>query len=678
MQPHLDEPLGREAAEGTEAPDAAGSPASEGSPRSDVDRVDAGDLAPADGRLGAAPVGVMDASVIEPAVVDDDAPRADEVPSDTDDAVAAVDTVETVAEAADDEQADDDAPSDEAGSASDAAVEPPLPSTVAELIAATLRAAGVRIAFTVPGESFLPVLDALQAAGIRVVATRHEGGAAFAAEAYGQLTGRPAACLGTRAVGAANLAIGIHTATADSTPMFVLVGQVDRSVRGREAFQEVDLVGSIGRLAKWAGEIDDPLTAAATLEAAVRATVEGRPGPALLALPEDVLHLAIPEGTRAPIVRAHPDVPATGDVRAVLHLLAAAERPVILAGAGVLRARCSNDLVRFAELLHVPVIAGWRRGDVIPNDHVLYLGMAGYGSPEVVRDRLRTADALLVIGSRLSEVTTAGYTLPAAGQRWMHVDLEPREAAVGASPAPDLAIRADARAFLRAAVARLKEAVLVAAPVAARDGHNGADRAAWEAAAEVDGSAWDGPGVHPGRIVAELRRLLPDDAIVTTDAGAFGGWAARGFRFRRPGTFLGPTSGAMGYGFPAALAAALVHRERRVVALLGDGGMGMSLAEVETAVREGAQVIALVFDNEQYGMIHAHQVREGSPTSPGTDLGPIDFAAAARACGARGVRVDTDAAFEPALRTALAASGPTVIQLALDRRWVSVDQPATS
>ena len=184
--------------------------------------------------------------------------------------------------------------------------------------------------------------------------------------------------------------------------------------------------------------------------------------------------------------------------------------------------------------------------------------------------------------------------------------------------------------------------------------------------------------VHPGRVVTTLRTLLPDDGIVTTDAGSFGTWAARGFRFRRPGTFLGPTSGAMGYGFPAALAASLVHRERRVIALLGDGGMGMTLAEVETAVREGAHVIAIVFDNEQYGMIHAHQVREGSPTAPGTDLGPIDFAAAARACGARGVRVDTDAAFEPALRTALAASGPTVIQLVLDRRWVSVDQPATA
>jgi acetolactate synthase-1/2/3 large subunit len=556
--------------------------------------------------------------------------------------------------------------------------EPPAPSTVAELVAATLRAAGVRIAFTVPGESFLPVLDALEAAGIRLVATRHEGAAAFAAEAYGQLTGRPAACLATRAVGAANLGIGIHTATADSTPMFVLVGQVNRGLRGREAFQEVDLVGTIGALAKWAGELDDPATAAATLEAAVRATVEGRPGPALLSLPEDVLDLPIPEGTRAPVVRVHPEVPDAADVRAVLHFLAAAERPVILAGAGVLRARCSNDLVRFAELLHVPVIASWRRGDVIPNDHALFLGMAGFGAPATVRDRLAAADALLVIGSRLNEPTSFEYRIPALGQRWMHVDLAPRTGALGFADAPERAIRADARAFLRAANARLKEAVLVAEPVAARDHANTEDRAAWEAAAVVDDADWSGPGVHPGRIIADLRRLLPDDAIVTTDAGAFGGWAARGFRFRKPGTFLGPTSGAMGYGFPAALAAALVHRERRVVALLGDGGMGMTLAEVETAVREGAHIVAIVFDNERYGMIRDHQERQGSPGAPATDLGPLDFAAAARACGARGVKVESDAAFEGALRTALASSGTTVIQLALDRRWVHVDRPATS
>ena len=552
------------------------------------------------------------------------------------------------------------------------------PSTVAELIAATLRGAGVRIAFTVPGESFLPVLDAMEAVGIRVVATRHEGAAAFAAEAYGQLTGRPAACLGTRIVGAANLSIGIHTATADSTPMFVLVGQVDRRLRGREAFQESDLVHGVGSLAKWAGEIDDPTTAAATLEEAVRAVLEGRPGPALLSLPEDVLSLPIPEGTRAPIVRPHPDAPSAADIRAVLHFLAAAERPVILAGAGVLRARCSNDLVRFADLLHVPVVSSWRRGDVIPNDHPLYLGMTGIGSPATVRARLEAADAILVVGSRLSQPTTYEYAIPADGQPWMHVDLEPRTEAIGSTGAPVLAIRADVRAFLRAAVARLKDAVLTAAPLAARDRHNAEDRATWEASTGVSEAAWDGPGIHPGRIVADLQRLLPEDAILTTDAGAFGGWAARGFRFRRPGTFLGPTSGAMGYALPAAIAAALVHRERRVVALGGDGGMGMTMAEVETAVREGAHIVVIVFDNERYGMIRDQQDLQGGATTPGTDLGPVDFALAARACGARGVRVETDAAFEPALRTALAASGPTVIQLVMDRQWANVDRPATA
>jgi acetolactate synthase I/II/III large subunit len=578
---------------------------------------------------------------------------------------------------------DEAEPDAAAGDASDArvATQPvasPAPATVAELIAATLRTAGVRLAFTVPGESFLPLLDSMTTMGIRVVATRHEGAAAFAAEAYGQLTGRPAACLGTRAVGAANLAIGIHTATADSTPMFVLVGQVSRSVRGREAFQEVDLVGTIGRLARWAGEIEDPATAAATLAEAVRATVDGRPGPALIVLPEDVLDLPLPDGTLAPVVRPRPEAPAADDVRAVLHLLAAAERPVILAGGGVLRARCSNDLVRFAELLHVPVVAGWRRGDVIPNDHPLYLGMTGFGSPSVVQERIENADALLVIGSRLGEVATGGYAVPRPGQAWIHVDVAPRDHAEGALPAPERAIQSDARAFLRAAVARLKDAVLVADLVAMRDAHNREDREAWEAATVVDRGSWDGPGVHPGRIIADLQRLLPEDAIVTTDAGSFSGWAARGLRFRRPGTFIGPTSGAMGYGLPAALAAALVHRERRVVALIGDGGMAMTMAELETAVREDAHVVAIVFDNEQYGMIHTEQVDAGSETTPGTTLGPIDFAAIARACGGRGIRVDSDAGFEPALRTALAASGPSVIQLTVDRRWISVDRPAVS
>jgi acetolactate synthase-1/2/3 large subunit len=553
--------------------------------------------------------------------------------------------------------------------------EPTGPRTVGRFIADALRAAGVRYAFTVPGESFLGLLEGLQAAGIRVVATRHEGAAAFMAEAHGQLTGRPAAAIGTRGVGAANLAIGIHTARQDSSPMFALVGQVERSLRGREAFQEIDQTATIGGLATHAIELTAVADVPRMVGDAVRAALVGRPGPAFLSIPEDILDEELPADTQLDTSRPAPVRPDPEDVRAVLHFLATAERPVILAGGGVLRARTSTDLVRLAELLRVPVIAGWRRADVISNDHPLYLGMAGYGSPSVVRQRLERADAILVIGCRLSEISSFGYTIPGPGQAWMHVDVEALDRP-GLPPARRT-VSADARAFLRAAVSRLQEAVLDAASADARNVVNIADRSAWEAATAPDPSAWSGPGVHPAHAIAAVRRLIPDDAIVTTDAGNFGLWVARHFRFRRPGTFLGPTSGAMGYALPAAIAAGLVHRDRVVVAFAGDGGFAMTMAELETAVREKAKVIAIVFDNERYGTIRMHQDRRGGGAEGAiaTDLGPMDFAAIARACGARGIRVETDSAFEQAVRQALANDRPTVIQVALDRGWVSPDQP---
>jgi len=603
--------------------------------------------------IDATPVDALAPAASEPAVADDQAPAAADVP-------------ETAIEPA--------APDTEADA--EPAVPPSSgPRTVGRLVADALRSAGVRYAFTVPGESFLGLLDGLSEAGIRVVATRHEGAAAFMAEAYGQLTGRPAACVATRAVGASNLAIGIHTARQNSTPMFALVGQVERGFRGREAFQEVDLVDSIGRLAKWSAEPDDAAATADAVGEAVRQALGGRPGPVLLSLPEDLLDEEAPADLSVDVSRPAPPRAEIPEIRAVLQLLASAERPVILAGGGVLRARTSSDLTRFAELLHVPVIAAWRRGDVISNEHPLFLGMAGLGSPASVRERLERADALLVIGCRLSEVTTFGYRIPAPGVRWAHVDLAPRADADGLA-APELAVRSDARAFLRAAVQRLRGSVLHAGLVDIRRAANEEDRRTWTGQTIVDAGEWTGPGVHPGRTITTLRRILPDEAILTTDAGNFGGWAARGFRFRRPGTFLGPTSGAMGYGLPAALAAALVHRDRPVVALVGDGGLAMTMAELETAVRERTRLVVLAFDNERYGTIRMHQERRANGQAVATDLGPIDFAAIARACGARGIRIESDSAFEPALRQALAADRPTVLHLPLDRRWLSVDQPA--
>ena len=553
----------------------------------------------------------------------------------------------------------------------------PTPRTVGRLIADALRTAGVRYAFTVPGESFLGLLDALGDAGICVIATRHEGAAAFMAEAHGQLTGRPAACLATRAVGSANLAIGIHTALQDSTPMFALVGQVDRAHRGHEAFQEIDQVTTIGGLAKWAVEPTDAAGVAPAMGEAIRQALSGRPGPVLISLSEDLLDEPAPEDVHVDGGRPGPGRPAEDDVRAVIELLASARRPVILAGGGVLRARTSTELLRFAELLQVPIIAAWRRADVISNDHPLYLGMAGLGAASTVRERLLAADAMLVIGCRLNEPTSAGDTIPAPSTRWAHVDLAPQRPA--GLPGGQRAIVADARAFLRAANERLVgKAVLDAGLVHNRQEHNAVDRSAWEIATVVDADAdaWTGPGVHPGRVITTLRRVLPDDAILTTDAGNFAGWAGRGFRFRKPGTFLGPTSGSMGYGLPAAIAASLVHRDRPVVALVGDGGMAMSMAEMETAVREQARVIVLVFDNERYGTIRMWQERRGTGQGIATELGAVDFAAIGRALGARGVRVERDAELEPALRQALAEERSTVIHLSLDRRWVSVDEVA--
>jgi acetolactate synthase-1/2/3 large subunit len=546
------------------------------------------------------------------------------------------------------------------------------PRTVGRYIADQLRAAGVRYAFTVPGESFLGLLDALEDAGIRVVATRHEGAAAFMAEAHGQLTGRPAACLATRAPGGTNLGVGIHTARQDSTPMFVLIGQVSRDVKGFEAFQEIDQVATLGGLAKWAAEPRSADEVAEAMAEASRQALGGRPGPVVLAFPEDLLDEPMPDDVSVDGGRAATPRPTDEEIRAVIELLASAERPVILAGAGVLRARTSTELLRFAELLQVPIVAAWRRADVVSNDNPLFLGMAGLGAASTVRQRLDAADALLVIGSRLNEPTTFGYTMPRPGLPWAHVDLVPGESA--GSPPPTISVTADAKAFLKAANERLLgRAVLDAGRVATRQAGNRDDRVAWEAASVVDATPWDGPGVHPGRTIATLRRILADDAILTTDAGNFASWAGRGFRFRRPGTFLGPTSGAMGYGLPAAIAAALVHRDRPVVALVGDGGMAMTMAELETAVRMGVRVVAIVFDNERYGTIRMWQERRGTGIGVGTELGPVDFAAIARACGARGARVERDEDFEPALRAALAADRTSVIQLALDRAWLSID-----
>jgi acetolactate synthase-1/2/3 large subunit len=545
--------------------------------------------------------------------------------------------------------------------------------TVGQMIARSLADAGVEWAFTVPGESFLGVLDALPVAGIKVVATRHEGGAAFMAEAVGQLTTQPAAVLGTRAVGAGNMSIGIHTAKQNSTPMVALVGQVKREFLGREAFQEVDQVESFGRLAKWAAQIDDPATARDVVAEGLRVMVSGRPGPILFALPEEVLDLPVraTRGTRSLDTAADRSAAADTDlVRDIVNRLAAAKRPAIICGGGMTAARATDLLATFSERAGIPVFNAWRRPTAFPNDHPNYLGMTGYGSGPAVLRYLKAADFMLVIGCRLNEVASFDYEIPRARQKWAHVDLEPRTAHAGLR-APDVSVEADARAFLEAALAIVPDRIALSEDrraLLARERQIYVDATTF-----VEDPDWRGPGVNPGHVIATLERVIPADSIVTTDAGNFGNWPARFFHFGPDHGFLGPTSGAMGYGLPAAIAASLCEPERTVVAICGDGGFAMTMNEMETAVRTGAKPIVLVFDNKRYGTIAMHQRNSGRQLVA-TELGPFDFAAVSRAAGAQGGRVTRDSEFEPALRDALTANRAAVIHMEMDPRWISPDR----
>jgi acetolactate synthase-1/2/3 large subunit len=359
-------------------------------------------------------------------------------------------------------------------------------------------------------------------------------------------------------------------------------------------------------------------------------------------------------------------------VSKALKWLAASRRGAILAGGGVTRARASKRLLALADELGVPVIASWRRPDVVPNDHPGYLGMAGTWGAPTVRPRLEEADVLLVIGARLDQVTTHGYRIPGPDTRFIHVDLEPRLAGRGLRGA-DLAIASDAARFLDLAWADLRGKVLDAQNRSWRIERLAEDRQAALAACDVSSGQWTGPGVHPGRVIGALQAALPPNAILATDAGNAAGWLARGYRFLRPGTFLGTTSGSMGYALPAAIAASLIHGDRPVVAVCGDGGFAMSMAELETAVREGARPIVVVLDDTGFGTVRMHQDRHGRP-HVASEVGPIDAAAVAEACGALGLRASDDASFAAALAEALAARRTAVIHCPIDRAWVSVDR----
>ena len=529
--------------------------------------------------------------------------------------------------------------------------------TSARAIIECMKMEAIDKVFCVPGESYLPVMDAiLDEPSMKLISARHEGGASFMAEGYAKATGKPGVVMATRGVGGSNLAIGVHTAYQDSTPLVVFLGQVHSSFRGREGFQEIDLAHFFSSITKWTVEIDNPVRIPELVQRAFRIAQTGRPGPVVISLPEDLLTKEATMEFQNPTVRPCP-APSQKEIKLVEAYMQKAERPLIIAGGGVKIAGAEDTLVQFAEKCNIPVMAAFRRQDVFPNNHRLYAGHLGLGTEKSIVQTVKEADFILSVGTRLSEITTQDYTIFNKGQTLIHMDIN--DETLGKVYAPDVGIVADAKEGL--------EALLTLSAIPNWKNWTTKRREIYQSSLSLS--------VHNNsnqRIIALLQEHLPNDAILTNDAGNFAGWLHKYYQFNYKKTYIGPTSGAMGYGLPAALGAKLAHPKRTVVSLSGDGGFLMTMQELETAVRYNIPVISIVFNNCMYGTIRMHQEMRYPFKTIGTDLGNVPFADVAVQLGAMGFYVKNPEEFEQALLGALECQEPALIEIESDAEQISV------
>jgi acetolactate synthase-1/2/3 large subunit len=527
--------------------------------------------------------------------------------------------------------------------------------SAARLLVDCLAAQGCERVFTVPGESFLPVLDALyDTPSIQTVACRQEGGVGFMACADGAMTGRPGIAFVTRGPGATNATIGLHVAFQDSQPMILFVGDVARGMRDREGFQEIDFPAFFAPVTKWAARIDDAARIPEYVARAYATAIAGRPGPVALILPEDMLYDLVPGGMPRAHVERPAQAPCPDALQAMTALLADAAAPVAIVGGAGWNDKARAYFAQFAERLGIPVATAFRRQDAIPPSSPVYAGNLGYGPNPKLAERVRGADVLLVVGARLGEATTDGYELVTPdhpGQTLIHVHPDPEE--LNRVYAADLAICADMAEFAESAAL-----------------WDTGDAIPFDAGAEAhaEWEAWNTPGsdgTDPdlARCLAILRETLPADTIVCNGAGNFSGWWHRYWRYAGFPSQLAPTCGAMGYGVPAAVAAALRFPDRQVLAVAGDGDFLMNGQELATAVQYGADLLTIVVDNSAYGTIRMHQEREFPGRVVATDLANPDFAALGAAYGGWSARAETTEEFAAALAEAQQRKGLRLIHL---------------
>jgi acetolactate synthase-1/2/3 large subunit len=524
---------------------------------------------------------------------------------------------------------------------------------------------GADTAYCVPGESYLEVLDALHDVQDRftLINARHEAGAANMAETYGKLTGKPGICMVTRGPGACHAAIGVHIAQQDSTPMILLVGQIARDTTDREAFQEVDYRAMFGPIAKWATQIDDPRRVPEYMARAFRVATSGRPGPVVVALPEDMLTEVVTVDDARPYAATHAAL-SNNSLSALKAEIKMAERPLLMLGGSGWSDDSSAAITRFAEANHIPVTTSFRRQDIVDNLSPIFAGDFGTSTAPTLYAHQRDADLLVVIGARLGEITTKTYTSitsPNPQTRLVHIYPDADE--IGRVYSPDLGVAA-----APASVAAGLDGVVLgrgdAWQVWCKRLHDDylADSEA------PNGSDWQ---LDMGVALTQLRESLPDDAVVTLDAGNHTGWAQRFLRFGRPGRIIGSTCGAMGYSVPAAVAASIANPGRMALSFVGDGGFMMSGNELATAAQYGGRPIILLFNNGIYGTIRMHQERDHPERVSGTTLKNQDFVKMAEGLGAHAERVTKTADFAAAFTRARDSGRPSLIELVTDPNQIS-------
>jgi acetolactate synthase I/II/III large subunit len=537
--------------------------------------------------------------------------------------------------------------------------------TAAEVLVDQLSIHGVRHVFCVPGESYLAALDAFRDSDIAITVCRQEGGAAMMAEAVGKVTGRPGVCFVTRGPGATNASPGIHIARQDSTPLVMFVGQVARDMREREAFQELDYRAVFGSMTKWATEIDDPARVPEIVSRAFHTATNGRPGPVVVSLPEDMLteRVAVDDAPPFATIETSPGAAEMGKLAA---LLAGARAPVLILGGSRWSQAASDALARFAQKFALPVYTTFRRLHLFDALNPCFAGDLGIGPNPKILERIKAADLVMLVGGRMGELPSQSYTvfaIPRPQQTFVHV--HPGAEELGRVYSPHLAIHATPTAF----AAALDHLEVPGAP------RGQAEAARAEYLAWTDKPTEQPGGVNLGAVMVWLRDYLPGDAIICNGAGNYAAWIHRFFRFRRFGQHVAPTSGSMGYGVPAAVAMKRLYPERTVVCLAGDGDFLMNGQEFATAVQYGLPLIVLVADNGIYGTIRMHQEREYPGRIVATDLRNPDFCAYAGAFGGFGVAVERTADFPAAFKEAQACGKPAIIRLAIDPEAIT---PATT